>query len=150
TPALRHCGRVKCVAFSPGGSRLLTACDDETARGWDLTQPAPLTLKPKRARPGLGPRIGGPLGPPPGQGPPLAVSAGVPGRTQEDLVYHATFSPDGRRLATAGWDWTARIWDPVTGQPLLARPLQHDGEVRRVTFSPDGRRVVTASLDGTA
>ena len=67
----------------------------------------------------------------------------------EAWVLSASFSPDGTRVVTASSDYTARVWDARSGQPLT-EPLQHEGGVISASFSPDGTRVVTASSDNTA
>ncbi len=64
-------------------------------------------------------------------------------------VLAATFSPNGKLVATASRDRTARIWDAATGQSLAVL-RGHTRPVRSVAFSSDGRRLVTASGDNTA
>ncbi|HEY1846866.1 MAG TPA: TIR domain-containing protein, partial [Buttiauxella sp.] len=67
----------------------------------------------------------------------------------KDIVFLAQFSPNGRRVVTASWDKTARLWDAASGKPI-GEPMKHEGRVFSAQFSPDGQRVVTASEDKTA
>jgi WD40 repeat protein len=64
-------------------------------------------------------------------------------------VWTAEFSPDGKRVVTASFDKTARVWDAATGG-ALATLAGHDDLLRSAYFSPDGERVVTASKDNMA
>ncbi len=64
-------------------------------------------------------------------------------------LYGLAYSSDGRRLATASLDGTAKVWDATTGQMLLTL-TGHAGPVSGVAFSPDATRVATASEDQTA
>ncbi|MGF2036086.1 MAG: tetratricopeptide repeat protein [Nostoc sp. CmiVER01] len=63
-------------------------------------------------------------------------------------VYSMSFSPDGKTIATASSDKTARLWT-LNGQ-LLQEFKGHQGTVWGVSFSPDGKTIATASDDNTA
>jgi WD40 repeat protein len=66
---------------------------------------------------------------------------------QFKLLY-ASFSHDNTRLLTCGFDFTARVWDTRTGQPMTPS-LWHRQRVSWGAFSPNGQEVVTASWDKT-
>ena len=60
----------------------------------------------------------------------------------EHAVEHASFSPDGRLLATSGHD-TTRLWDIETGKQLFEFSGRAAGD--RACFSPNGRWLATMS-----
>ena len=66
----------------------------------------------------------------------------------QDTVNSVSFSPDGKTIATASWDNTARLWN-LQGQ-LIQEFNGHQGTVISVSFSPDGKTIATASWDRTA
>jgi hypothetical protein len=65
-----------------------------------------------------------------------------------DLVYAVRWSPDGRLLATGGYDAKIVLWDAATGKQL--RTLSgHNGAIFSLAFSPDGNLLASASADQT-
>jgi WD40 repeat protein len=68
--------------------------------------------------------------------------------THDGPVQAVAFSPDGKTLATASKDNTARLVAAADGRELAR--IAHDAEVGAVAFSPDGKTLATASMDNTA
>lgn len=60
-------------------------------------------------------------------------------------VWHAAFSPDGKRVATVSGN-EAFVWDAVTGEKIFTLN-GHTNTVYTVAFSPDGTRIATGSED---
>lgn len=79
------------------------------------------------------------------------VSDGALVRTFEshrDAVYAAALSPDGKILATGGYDQKILLWNVETGEPV--RTLTgHNGCVFDLAFRPDGKILASASADRT-
>ena len=70
-------------------------------------------------------------------------------------VWALSFSPNGSLLASAGADYTIRLWDRTQNESLEARDSAHQtlkghtGLVRAIAFAPDGERLASASNDNT-
>jgi len=66
-----------------------------------------------------------------------------------EIVNPAFFSPDGKKIVTASWDGSAKIWDAKSGTLLVDLKLDH-GLTLNAPFSPDSKRIITISSDSTA
>jgi WD40 repeat protein len=66
----------------------------------------------------------------------------------KEPVYGIAFSPDGKRIASAGGDPKIRIWDSTSGEELLALTGFNWGH-SCVAFSPDGKRIAAGAAPGT-
>jgi len=70
----------------------------------------------------------------------------LPGHSQR--VVQARFSPDGRWLATGGWDDPVRLTHLPTGD--ARELLGHEDTIAALAFSADGRWLLSGSWDGSA
>jgi WD40 repeat protein len=145
------------VAFSPDGTRLVTAGDSaHVVRIWDIgaSESAVLDRYPGGVRDVAFSPDGRLV---------LSVSAGersvrvhdaetlrrVQVLRHENEVFQASFDRRSRLVLTAGDADTAHLWDARSGR-LIATVAGHSDTVDSARFSTDGGRIVTSSDDFTA
>jgi WD40 repeat protein len=125
------------VAYSPDGKILAAGGADNRIRLLDAA-----TGKEIRRLAGHQART---FSPPRNPKSPLDLLVGSVGKGN---VTSLAFSPDGKTLASGGWDDMVRLWEVATGKQL--RKLDaHQAMVARVAFSPDGKVLASrGGLDG--
>lgn len=149
--------RTNAIAWSQDGSQLaLASTVDKTVRVWNVTEkkfdkayePEAATLfsitftqagkllaagSPARDREGLAI---------------FDVTAGTLEKTlkgHKELIEMATFSPNGARLTSVGWDATVRVWEVESGEESTALKGHKKG-INAVAMTPDGKRLASANL----
>jgi eukaryotic-like serine/threonine-protein kinase len=180
---LRHEPEVNALAFSPDGQTLVSGGDDGTALFWHAATGEPVVHESAfQVRPGMrmkyqfGVGAGhrglmsrgfGNLGPQrelriePFWGPARGKSSGQ-GWGERAALFALAFSPDGKKLVTAGRGGNADLWDARRGAAVPRMSLEmRDAEPRALenpqwnadlyvaAFSPGGRLIALAGADRT-
>jgi WD40 repeat protein len=142
------------VAFTAGGSELVTVSADGTTIMWDARSGRKLRTLPAHAG-AMAFSLDGKFIATvaddkirvwdTGSGRQLFQTSGRNG----NQILSASFSQDGFLLGLANSDSTAEIWNVATGNRILMLK-GHSGPVEFLAFAPDGKHLATASNDGTA
>ncbi|KAF8737673.1 hypothetical protein AX14_012546 [Amanita brunnescens Koide BX004] len=135
-PPLGHDTYIRCVAFSPDGSKTISGSEDKTIRVWDASTGVEI-LPPLRGHDGWvrcvafspdGSKIV-----PGSYDKTLRVwdaSTGIemlpPLRGHDDLIHYVAFSPDGSKIISGSFGGIIQVWDACTGIVLLPPQITAD------------------------
>ncbi|MCZ6691280.1 MAG: hypothetical protein O7H41_16965 [Planctomycetota bacterium] len=119
-----HDRSVASIAFSPDGKILASGSQDATIRLWDVAFGRQVR-KIDAHRP----------------------SSPVRAYESSRGVASVVFSPDGKTLASGGFDNTLRVWEVATGTEKRSF-RGHVGPVTSVAFSPNGKTLASGSAGG--
>jgi WD40 repeat protein len=157
---LTHEGGIRSLAFSPDGRELASACKPKGSESsvvniWNLS-----TLQINKSLPASQTGLSWVAWAP--NGDVFAMGNGdrrvkllQTGTWRElrqfkahtNLIMQGEFSSDGKTLATASWDGTAKLWHVATGEQLLS--FQTTGPCGALALSNDNKLVVTGVQTGT-
>ncbi len=121
-----HAKSVMALAISPDGKTLATGTSpgwtDQTARGelrrWDMTAAGWPEIK-------------------------TPAWATPPGN-----VLAMAFAPDGKWLATGGYDGSVQLWETATGK-VTTTLIGHHQRIGSLAFAPDSHTLASGAADGT-
>ncbi len=152
-----HSWWVWAAEFSPDANRIVTAGQDGKAIVWQKAGIGPPSASASAPSDVTNPQ-------PPNPGPQSLYTELTSFTGHTGAVDSACFSPDGKLVATGGYDKSVMIWNPDEVQPVdIGRRLDHqpeakskyvrlaghDGPVRSVSFSPKGQLLLSGSEDNT-
>ncbi|MCE7870151.1 hypothetical protein DYH09_07210 [bacterium CPR1] len=149
---LPHPALVASISFSPDGSWLLTSCQDQKGRRFDMRSGLEILPRFCEEQPLHTARVS-----------PDDHQIALAGNARSARIFHlddqapgpllphkgpilgVSFNQSGLSVATCSADGTARVWDAYSGHPLTSS-LYHDEPVTAVAFAPD--RPLLATLAG--
>jgi WD40 repeat protein len=149
-PLVGHTKDVPYAAYSPDGTRVVTASSDGTVRVWDPASGDAIAVIPL---PGV---VDAATFSP--DGATIATSStntiglyrAADGAQLMTIaapnVMRAWFEPDGAHLIAGGYDGELDLIDARSGE-ILARSHRHADRIEDLRFSPDGTRFAVASWD---
>ena len=160
-PALKHKGKVTCGAFNTDATRLLTSDDTGIVQLWDTATHKPVgepfkhksavewvDFHPDGKRFVTASAAGASVWSVDDRAKPLTVVT-HPGKKNE--IKYARFNPyEGKWLATASTDGTARVWGVDDNYKPVADPINRTDPVLCTRFSQDSSRLVVTGEDGQA
>lgn len=154
-----HTDTNRAVAYSPDGSLVAAAGQDNSIILWDTTTNQPVGDPFTGHRDWINTVAFSPDG--------LTLASGGEDNTirlwdvdtgeqigepitgQAGEIWSVVFSPDSSMLASGSADSTIALWDVETHEAVIEPLTDHTDIVYSVVFSPDGTRLASASADGT-
>ncbi|EMD36479.1 hypothetical protein CERSUDRAFT_95780 [Gelatoporia subvermispora B] len=154
-----HSGTVRCVAFTPDGTQIVSGSEDKTVSLWNAETGAPV-LDPLQ---GHGELVTCLAVSPDGS----CIASGSADETihlwdartgkqrSDPLAGHGNwvqslvFSPDGTRVISGSSDETIRVCDARTGRPVMDPLKGHSSTIWSVAISPNETQIVSGSADAT-
>ncbi|HEX4072328.1 MAG TPA: protein kinase, partial [Planctomycetaceae bacterium] len=124
-----HKDFVESLAFSPDGRFLASGSKDSTVRLWEVG-----SLDTANSSGGTA------------KSPAQPITEWTVFKGHTEGINSVAFSPDGKTLASASSDHTAKLWDVVRGQEHVTLAV-NTGRLFMVAFSPDGRLLAAGGDD---
>ncbi|BAZ39777.1 hypothetical protein NIES4101_57330 [Calothrix sp. NIES-4101] len=156
TTLVGHSSYVNGVGWSPDGTTLASASDDNTIKLWDT-----ITGKPLKTLTGHSSEVidvewntDGIILASASRDKTIKLWDATTGKPLKTLTGHSSYvngvgwSPDGTTLASASDDNTIKLWDVTTGKPIKTL-TGHTSGVNAVVWNGDGRTLASTSWDNT-